>query len=321
MHLRLRRIAALLASVFTLSALAVTSASAATTYSKNANYQFASNYTSGTSTPFVVSNHPFSIATANQKLAANGVDLSVSGSPKYASSAIIALLGRLSTMFNSSGKFVPPAIVGSNNLLYNLYFDTNGNETYFGWGAHDPYTFTSELGDSAASMGAVNNTMDAANFTTFASEPGSGNAAVGLSGTMTMENVRKAFANRTNGVKNPLVWAWIGIQTTPNQTGYITSVDGVKQVKTTTTFPAPTGLRSVPRFTRALLSWHAVPGSAGRDYRVQVFKGTRLIFNKLTTHTSITVTGLRENTTYRWHVGVSGFKCDVSPAAHGNSDR
>ncbi len=309
MHLRLRRIAALLASVFTLSALAVTSASATTTYSKNANYQFASNYTLGSSKPFVVSNSPFSFASANQKLRANGVDLSVSGSPSYASSAIIALLGRLSTMFNSSGKFVHPAIVGSNNLLYNLYFDTNGNETYFGWGAHDPYTFTSELGDSAASMGAVNNTMDAANFTTFASEPGSGNAAVGLSGTMTMENVRKAFANRTDhGVKNPLVWAWIGIQTTPNQTGYITSVDGVKQVKTTTTFPAPTGLRSVPRFTRALLSWHAVPGAAGRDYRVQVFKGTRLIFNKLTTHTSITVTGLRENTTYRWHVGVSGFK-------------
>jgi hypothetical protein len=309
MHLRLRRIAALLASVFTLSALAVTSASATTSYSKNANYQFASNYTMGKTTPFVVSNSPFSFASANQKLAANGVDLSVSG-PSYASSAIIALLGHLSTMFNSSGKFVPPAIVGSNNLLYNLYFDTSGNQTYFGWGAHDPYVFTSEDGDSAASMGQANNTMDAANFTTFAGEPGSGNAAVGLSGTMTMEQVKAAFAGRTDvgGVKDPLVWAWIGIQTTPNQAGYITSVDGVKQVKTTTTFPAPTGLRSVPRFTRALLSWHAVPGAAGRDYRVQVFKGTRLIFNKLTTNTSITVTGLSEKTTYRWRVGVSGFK-------------
>lgn len=314
MH-QLRRIAALSAAVLTLGALSMTSASASTTYSKNATYQFASNYTDGSSTPFVISNSPFSLPDANQRLGANGVDLAVGGSPNYSSSAIIVLLGRLSTLFNSGGKFVPPAIVGSSNLVYNLYFDTNGDETYFGWEGQKLYTFTSEDLDSAASMGAVNNTADAADFTTFAGETGSGNASFspGLSGTMTMEQVEAAFADRTDGdgninLVNPLVFAWIGIQTTPNATGYVTSVDGVRQVKATTTFPAPTGLRSAPRFIRAALSWNAVAGASGREYRVQVLHGTRVVFNGYTTRAKIEATHLNENTTYRWHVGVNGFK-------------
>ena len=91
--------------------------------------------------------------------------------------------------------------------------------------------------------------------------------------------------------QDPLVWAWIGIEITPNQTGYITPVDGLKQVKTTTTFPAPVGLHPTPHATSALRSWHAVLGPAGRDDRVQVIRGTRKVFGKLSTRTSITATG------------------------------
>jgi hypothetical protein len=87
---------------------------------------------------------------------------------------VIVDLGKLSTLFNSTGQFTPPAVTGTGlgNVVYNLYFDTDNDGTYFGWGSHDPYSYTGMNGDSAASMGPVNNASDQADFTTFADQLG-----------------------------------------------------------------------------------------------------------------------------------------------------
>ena len=243
-----------------LVSVTLTTANASTTFVKNGSYQFASNYTDGSATPFVVSNSTLGYADASQHLGANGVDLSA-GPSSYASSAVIVPLGRLSTLFNSSGVYVPPKIAGSSNLLLNLYFDTNGNGTYFGWGTHDPYFFVSEDGDSAASM----EVPGSADFTTFAGEPGNGNSSVPVAGVMPMPTVRAAYANRTDGgVKDPLVWAWIGIQTnSAATTGFVTSVDGTPLV------------RAVPQ-PPSKLTGHAVCGvRASRHWVVSDYTGGR----------------------------------------------
>jgi len=211
--------------------LAAGPASAAPVYAKGGSYQFASNYTDGSSTPFMVSNSPFSYQDASQSLGANGVTVSATAS-NYASSGVIVDLGKLSTLFDSSGNFVPPKVSGTGTdfpqVLYNLYFDTSGNGQYFGWdGSHDPYSYTSMNGDSAASMGQVNTGGDQADFTTFASQQGVNDLGGALTGQKSMEAVQQAFANNTGGTTDPEVWAWIGVQTTPNpnQTANITSVN------------------------------------------------------------------------------------------------
>jgi len=56
--------------------LAAGPASAAPVYAKGGSYQFASNYTDGSSSPWLVSNSPFSYQDASQSLGANGVTLS-----------------------------------------------------------------------------------------------------------------------------------------------------------------------------------------------------------------------------------------------------
>jgi len=87
---------------------------------------------------------------------------------------VIVDLGKLSTLFNSTGQVTPPAVTGTGlgNVVYNLYFDTDNDGTYFGWGSHDPNSYTGMNGDSAASMGPVNNASDQADFTTFADQLG-----------------------------------------------------------------------------------------------------------------------------------------------------
>jgi len=216
--------------------LAAGPASAAPVYAKGGSYQFASNYTDGSSTPFMVSNSPFSYQDASQSLGANGVTVSATAS-NYASSGVIVDLGKLSTLFDSSGNFVPPKVSGTGTdfpqVLYNLYFDTSGNGQYFGWdGSHDPYSYTSMNGDSAASMGQVNTGGDQADFTTFASQPGASTLNGTLTGQMRMEDVQQAF-----GTTDPEVWAWLGIQATPDQTATITSVNGNGDILNLSTAP------------------------------------------------------------------------------------
>jgi hypothetical protein len=275
--------------------LAAGPASAAPVYAKAGNYQFASNYTDGSLTPFMVSNSPFSYPDASQSLGANGVTLSATGS-NYASSGVIVDLGKLSTLFDSNGNFVPPHVTGTGvnfpQVDYNLYFDTNGDGHYFGWdGTHDPYSYTGMNNDSAASMGPVNNTSDQADFTTFASQPGASDLGGALTGTMPMENVQKAF-----GTTDPEVWAWIGVQTTPDQTATITSVDGNSLVST---YAAPvTGLKVTPGYTSLTATWK--PSSAATGYTVTVTQhnGSVIAGSATTTGTTCRIGHLKAKNTY-----------------------
>jgi len=272
-------------------------ASAAPVYVKNGTYQFASNYTDGSSTPFLVSNSPFSYSDAAQSLGAGGVTLAASATGSdYASSGVIVDLGKLSSLFNSSGQFVPPTVTGTNlqNVVYNLYFDTNGNGTYFGWGSHDPYSYTGMNGDSAASLGAVNNTSDQADFSTFASQPGASSLGGQLTGPMTMEDVQQAF-----GTTDPEVWAWIGVQTTPDQTATITSVNGTSLVST---YAAPvSGLKATPKYTTLSATWHASSGATG--YKVTVTSHQTAIGPPtVVTGTSFHLGHLKQKTSYGVHV-------------------
>ena len=236
-------------------------ASAATAYAKNGTYQFAS-YTPVNSNHFVVSNKPLSYPDASQSLGANGANLNASGS---GDSGVIAPLGHLSGLFNDKN-YVPPAIVGNNLEGYNLYFDTNGDGTYLGWpqnGSVDPYILNDYNGDTAASMGPVNNNNDQANFTTFAGGQGASDLNGTLKGAMTMEQVRAAFADAG---RDPLVWAWIGlgdgVTTGP---GYVTSVNG----KYLVSYAAPvTGLKATPGYTSVTATWNASKGA--QSYQVTV---------------------------------------------------
>ncbi len=142
--------------------------------------------------------------------------------PDYTSAAVIVDLGKLSGLFNTSGTYVPPAVTGSTNLLYNLYFDTNGNGTYLSFSYNGFYQGPD--GDNLASLGTENNTNDQADFSTFTQ----GNTSIGLSGQMSMENVLKAYQARTDGgTTDPEVWAWVGVQNSPSATsGHVSSVAG-----------------------------------------------------------------------------------------------
>ena len=286
--------------------LAAGPASAAPVYAKGGSYQFASNYTDGTSTPFLVSNSPFTNQDTSQSLGANGVTLSATG-PNYASSGVIVDLGKLSTLFDSSGNFVPPHVSGTGvdfpQVLYNLYFDTNGDGHYFGWGSHDPYSYTSMNNDSAASMGPVNNTSDQADFTTFASQPGANDLNGTLKGQMNMENVQQAF-----GTTDPEVWAWIGVQTTPDQNATITSVNGHNLVST---YAAPvTGLKVTPGYTSLTATWNA--SSAATSYQVTVTQhnGSYIAGSATVTGTSARIGNLTPKNTY-------AVKVLAQPAAPG----
>ena len=291
--------------------LAAGPASAAPVYAKGGSYQFASNYTDGSSTPFMVSNSPFSYQDASQSLGANGVTVSATAS-NYASSGVIVDLGKLSTLFDSSGNFVPPKVSGTGTdfpqVLYNLYFDTSGNGQYFGWdGSHDPYSYTSMNGDSAASMGQVNTGGDQADFTTFASQQGVSDLGGTLTGQKSMEAVQQAFANRTdNGTTDPEVWAWIGVQTTPNpnQTANITSVNENGDIlNLVSTYAAPvTGLKVTPGYTSLTATWKASSPAPAGGYQVTVTSHQTQIVKTTVTGTSYRLGHLKQKTSYGVHV-------------------
>lgn len=314
MKFALSKVAA--AGAAAVAALALTvapAAQASAIYVKNGDYQFASNYTDGSSYPFLVSNSPFGYSDASQKIASNGVDLSVSGSPAYASSAVIVDLGKLDALF-SNGQFVPPAIVGSGNLVYNLYFDTNGNSTYFGWGTHDPYSYTGMDGDNAACMGAAGNTGDQADFTCFGGQT-STTGGPALSGQMTMEQVQAAFEARTDGGgTNPEVWAWIGIQTTPDATGYVTSVDGTPLVSQVPAVNPVSGLKATANYTNLTATWKASKGATSYKVTVTTHQGSVTVSSGTVTGTSYKAGHLKEKTSYAVHVLAQPAASGAKPA-------
>jgi hypothetical protein len=289
--------------------LAAGPASAAPVYVKGGSYQFASNYSDGSSTPFLVSNSPFSYPDASQALTANGVTLSAKGS-NYASSGVIVDLGPLSHLF-ANGKFVPPKVSGTGTdfpqLVYNLYFDTNGDHTYFGWGSHDPYSYTGMNGDSAASMGPINTGGDQADFTTFGSQPGASSLNGALTNQMSMENVQQAF-----GTTDPEVWAWIGVQTTPDQTATITSVNENGDIlNLVSTYAAPvTGLKVTRGYTSLTATWNASSAATGYTVTVTQHNGSVIAGSAKVTGTSCRIGHLKPRNTY-------AVKVLAQPAAPG----
>jgi hypothetical protein len=193
------------------------SASTVGTYASTGGYQFASNYQSGSSSVWQVSDSPITQATASEKLSSNGVDLAAGDdtAKDYSSAAVIVDLGKLSSLFDSSGTYVAPKVVGSSNLAVNYYFDTNGNGAYLSFSYNGFYQGPG--GDNLASISG-----DTADFTTFSQ----GDTSLGLSGQKTMEDVLAAYKGRASGTTDPEVWAWAGVQNGPAATGYVTSVGG-----------------------------------------------------------------------------------------------
>lgn len=293
MHIAKRLIlsGAVAASLMGVVWTAAAPASAATVYAKNGTYQFAS-YTPATSGKFIVSNKPLSYSDASQSLGANGVNLNASGS---GDSGVIVPLGHLSSLFNDTN-YVPPAIVGSNLEGYNLYFDTSGDGTYFGWaqdGSIDPYILTDFNGDTAASMGPVNNTNDQADFTTFSNYQGASDLNGTLTGQMTMEKVRAAFADAG---RDPLVWAWIGVgDGTTTGPGYVTSVDGKSLVQ----YAAPvTGLKATSGYSSVTATWKASNGAQSYQVTVTRHNGTVVRGSATVTGTSCRIGKLKPASAY-----------------------
>jgi len=168
-------------------------------------------------------------------------------------------------------------------------------------------------GDSAASMGQVNTGGDQANFTTFAGQQGASDLNGTLANQMNMEAVQQAFANRTDpGTTDPEVWAWIGVQTTPDQTANITSVNENGDIlNLVSTYAAPvTGLKVTPGYTSLTATWK--PSSAATSYTVQMTQhnGATLIGQATVTGTTCRIGHLKAKNTY-------AVKVLAQPAAPG----
>lgn len=211
----------------------------APTYTKNGDYQFAASSAS-VSAHNEFSNSPLSYSDASQTLGPNGVNLSVAGT---ADAGVVVPLGRLHSLFNADGQFVPPVIVGSNLEGYNLYFDTSASDTYLGYpggsavfldqGQSDtpPYD-----GTNKCAMGVINGTSPSVECdSVWAGQPTGAIPDAPANEPYTMQQIRTFFKNNTNGNTNPLVWAWIGAgdgATNNSVPSYVTSVNGTKLVNT-----------------------------------------------------------------------------------------
>jgi hypothetical protein len=254
---------AALAAGLVLSAAGVGTAHAAT-YTKNGNYQFASDtYDFASGGSYVVTGKPQSHTDSSQTLAADGVDLATKpGSAGYADSGVIVKLGRLGTLFGSNGAYVAPQIVGSADLGVNFYFGTNGSTTSFG-SLNASHVLTSAAGNNYASAGPASGGLGSADFGTFSSYPGTNTAFTQLgSNTLTMAQVRAAYKaeypNEGVNTPNPEVWAWIGISGATAQTGFVTSVDGKDLVTSPPQVPVLSNGHVVAgtlKPTRATVAW------------------------------------------------------------------
>lgn len=249
---------------------------------------------------------------ASESLTASGVALSATGE---ADAGIIYPLGRLSSLFDANGQFVPPVIDGTGLANYNLYFDTNGDSTYFGYpGGSATYTYSAFDGDNKCALGPVNgaapvvscdgtwagnNAVTTAIPDTPANEP------------YTMLQIKNFFAANTTGDTDPLVWAWIGIgdNASGTVTGTIASVDGSPLVTVTTSPPAAATVTLSAGHVvagsllpnRAEVAWTATPAAA--EYKVTLvgpnFPGGRTNTVKVA---AAYYTGLADRHTYAVYV-------------------
>lgn len=203
-------------------AFAGAGSAATTAWAKNGSYTFASNEANGN---WQMNDTPISDSAGTETLGAGGVTLTASGNnaAKYGSAAVVVPLGKLSTLFDSSGNYVPPKIVSTGApVAVNLYFDTNGDGYPLSF-SYNGGVYEGPGGDNLASMEA----SPVANFTTFQQ----GNTC--LSGQMQMTAVLAAYATGkcvASGGKttNPEVWAWVGVQSssTSTVTSTVSSVHG-----------------------------------------------------------------------------------------------
>lgn len=220
--------------VLSLVAASPATAAPATTYQKNGNYSFASNTADYGSSTYRITPWAQTHSDSSQALGADGVGLSITpGSSGYADSGVIVDLGDLNSMFDSSGSYVAPAIVGSPDLSVNYYFATSGTLPPYALNASDVYT--GAAGNNYASMGAASGPLDSAQFGTFCSDSGMDEAFTALGcNTLSMSQVQAAYqaANGTEGVAtaDPQIYAWIGLSGSSAETGNVTSVNGTDLV-------------------------------------------------------------------------------------------
>lgn len=305
---------------------AASAAPMTTTYTQNGSYAFAtSSNTVEAHNEF--SDAPLSYSDASQSLGPNGVNLFAANG---ADAGVVVPLGRLDSLFNADGKFLPPVIEGQNLEGYNLYFDTSGSDTFLGFpggdsvfldqGASDtplPYD-----GTNKAAMGVPDNTGDTASFDTVWAGQNS-TVIPANTATITMEQVKNDFASNPDGDTNPLVWAWIGVgdnQTGPN--GYVTSVDGVNLVNTVVTTPPPppvcttTGnaqsatarpadLTDSAAGAREYFAWSMPCDVTGAAWFTSVYKAGKLMDTKVTDTNAVfygaLVKGAAYTVTVRWN--------------------
>jgi hypothetical protein len=212
-------VTAALAAVMAVAPLAAATASTTSrppVAVKHGTYQFASN----NGAAWQIGQSPVATSQAAETFLPTGVELAThpdQGGP-YADAGVIVPLGRLSGLFHD-GTYVAPKIAELSppdvTVGLNLYFDSDGNGGYLAFASNGVYVGPG--GDNLASMNG-----DSADFSNFEQ----GNTSIGLTGTMTMEQVLAAYQARTSGTTNPEVWAWVGVSGATAQEADVQSVAG-----------------------------------------------------------------------------------------------
>lgn len=288
----------------TAGSLAPVAANAATTYTENGSYQFASNEANGN---WQMSDSPISDSAGSESLGANGVTLTASGdnASNYGTAEIVVNLGPLSKLYDSSGNFQAPSVKttdGSAATYTNYYVDANGD--------HEPLSFSYN--------GAVYEGPGGDNLFTL---DGSGDADLNgwqqgndlITQGMTMQQVEQAYQGRTGGTTDPTVWAAIGVQSTDASTvtATVASVNGTDLVNAVTP-PPPAGSKpaappkgvTVTNVTAHGVAFKWNPDAGATAYQIILTDNTgRQVYAKQEKATSLGIgSGLRSGINYRIHV-------------------
>ena len=172
------------------------------------------------------SNTPVRNADGSESLGRNGVNLRNTGAS--GDSGVVVYLGHVDSLTSLTPAVTGHGLEGS----VNLYVGTSGGSEYFG-AAGFPYAdLDGNLhGDVKFSVaGGATSTAELGGYT--------GESTLFTPGTSyTLAQIKSVIAARIDGgVKNPMVWAWIGVGDVAGVSrGYVTSVDGQNLVSS----PAP----------------------------------------------------------------------------------
>lgn len=216
---------ALALSAFTLAPIGG-AATSTTTYAKAGSYQFASNEANGN---WQMSDTPISDPAGSESLGSGGVMLTASGnnSAKYGTAAVVYPLGKLSTLFDSSGNYVPPTIKSTGATPYvNFYVDANGDGYPLSF-SYNGAVYEGPGGDNLFIPPSTSGgTIDTNGWQ-------QGNTLV--SNGQTMKQVQADYAKDT-ATTDPEVWASVGVQSgnTTTVTATVSAVGGHALVKAVT---------------------------------------------------------------------------------------